>query len=405
MLPATLQFLIAMIACAINERMQRKLDYTQEEVRVLKEIVAALTGNGRISFTADQRRRLAVAGKALSPEERKKCCQIVKPGTILGWFRQMAARKYDSSESKVGRPRKKKDIRKLVVEMALANLGWGYTKIRDALRTGLKIEIGRTTVANILAAEGIEPAPEREKKRTWKRFMKSHWDTLCACDFFSVEALGITARFATWCSSSSRSRAAPSRSLGLLSTRRRVDEAGGSQFDRSCGWISARSKVPDPRSGPAVLEGIHRRSQSWGSEERENPSAEPQLQSVRGALREDHQVHIDTSGWPTCGEIDIMENIGKEPSTNNGSLHMPAAGDIQRRRSHGHVHPARKCEARRRFPHLRHRVERSGDQVLRRRQSLRDADALDRNRPHVEIRPSVLHTAQRRCRRPVAGRA
>ena len=60
MLPATLQFLITKIACAINERMQRKLDYTQEEVRVLKEIVAALTGNGRLSFTADQRRRLAV---------------------------------------------------------------------------------------------------------------------------------------------------------------------------------------------------------------------------------------------------------------------------------------------------------------------------------------------------------
>ena len=90
MLPATLQFLIAMIACAINERMQRKLDYTQEEVRVLKEILVALTGNGRISFTADQRRRLAVAGKALSPEERKKCCQIVKPGTILGWLRQLS---------------------------------------------------------------------------------------------------------------------------------------------------------------------------------------------------------------------------------------------------------------------------------------------------------------------------
>jgi hypothetical protein len=33
MLPATLQFVIGMIVCAINERMQRKLDYTQEEVR------------------------------------------------------------------------------------------------------------------------------------------------------------------------------------------------------------------------------------------------------------------------------------------------------------------------------------------------------------------------------------
>jgi CRISPR/Cas system type I-B associated protein Csh2 (Cas7 group RAMP superfamily) len=54
MLPETLQFLITMIACAINERMQRKLDYTQEEVRVLKEIVAVLTDNGRLSFTADQ---------------------------------------------------------------------------------------------------------------------------------------------------------------------------------------------------------------------------------------------------------------------------------------------------------------------------------------------------------------
>ena len=38
-----------MIACAINERMQRKLDYTQKDVRVLKELLAALTGNGRIS--------------------------------------------------------------------------------------------------------------------------------------------------------------------------------------------------------------------------------------------------------------------------------------------------------------------------------------------------------------------
>jgi hypothetical protein len=50
MLPATLQFLIAMIACVINAPMQRKLDYTQEEVRVLKELRAALTGNGRMSL-------------------------------------------------------------------------------------------------------------------------------------------------------------------------------------------------------------------------------------------------------------------------------------------------------------------------------------------------------------------
>jgi hypothetical protein len=80
-------------------------------------------------------------------------------------------------------------IRKLVLELARDNQGWGYTRIRDALR-GLTIEIGRTTVANILAEAGIEPAPERNRKRTWTQFLKSHWKTLYACDFFSVETLG-----------------------------------------------------------------------------------------------------------------------------------------------------------------------------------------------------------------------
>ena len=35
---------------------------------------------------------------------------------------------------------------------------------------------------------------------------------------------------------------------------------------------------------------------------------------------------INTVNWPSCGEIDVMENIGKEPSINHGSLHMPATG-------------------------------------------------------------------------------
>ncbi len=33
---------------------------------------------------------------------------------------------------------------------------------------------------------------------------------------------------------------------------------------------------------------------------------------------------IPRVGWPMCGEIDIMENISKEPSTIHGSLHGPS---------------------------------------------------------------------------------
>jgi len=32
---------------------------------------------------------------------------------------------------------------------------------------------------------------------------------------------------------------------------------------------------------------------------------------------------IGSAGWPTCGEIDIMENRGREPSINYGTLHGP----------------------------------------------------------------------------------
>jgi hypothetical protein len=99
--------------------MQRKLDYTQDEVRTLKELLRTATGTARLSFTADQRRRLALTGKELTPEERRKYCQLVKPATILAWFRELGARIYDRSAArKLGRPRTAHDVRKLVIEMA-----------------------------------------------------------------------------------------------------------------------------------------------------------------------------------------------------------------------------------------------------------------------------------------------
>jgi beta-glucanase (GH16 family) len=33
--------------------------------------------------------------------------------------------------------------------------------------------------------------------------------------------------------------------------------------------------------------------------------------------------NIGQVGWPTCGEIDIMENIGKEPAIVHGTIHGP----------------------------------------------------------------------------------
>jgi beta-glucanase (GH16 family) len=35
--------------------------------------------------------------------------------------------------------------------------------------------------------------------------------------------------------------------------------------------------------------------------------------------------NIRSAGWPKCGEIDIMEHVGKEPGINHGSLHAPSS--------------------------------------------------------------------------------
>jgi len=41
--------------------------------------------------------------------------------------------------------------------------------------------------AKILERHGIEPAPERSRKTTWKEFLSRHWELIVAADFFSVE--------------------------------------------------------------------------------------------------------------------------------------------------------------------------------------------------------------------------
>jgi len=70
--------------------------------------------------------------------------------------------------------------------MAEENRSWGYRRIQGALANVGHV-VARTTIADILKRHGIEPAPERSRKTTWKEFLKRHWDQIVATDFFTVE--------------------------------------------------------------------------------------------------------------------------------------------------------------------------------------------------------------------------
>ena len=86
-----LQVLLASVAGWMNRRQGEVLEYLIEENRVLKE---QLKGR-RLRLTDDQRRRLAVKGKALGVEVLRATVGIVTPDTLLRWFnlwRQYAPR-------------------------------------------------------------------------------------------------------------------------------------------------------------------------------------------------------------------------------------------------------------------------------------------------------------------------
>src|ERR1051326_395103 len=64
---------------------------------------------------------------------------------------------------------------------------WGYRRIQGAL-ADLGHEVARSTVASILKEHGLEPAPERSRKTTWKEFLSQHPGVIAAADFFTIEA-------------------------------------------------------------------------------------------------------------------------------------------------------------------------------------------------------------------------
>ena len=112
---------------------------------------------------------------------------IVTPATLLAWHRKLIAQKCDGTAHRApGRPRTAGEIESLVVRMAEENRDWGYRRIQGAL-SNLGHQLARSTIAQILERHGIEPAPERIRKTTWKEFLSQHWELIVATAFFTVE--------------------------------------------------------------------------------------------------------------------------------------------------------------------------------------------------------------------------
>jgi len=178
------QFYVVYLAGWLNREQQEIIDFYRLQVEALLE----LQGKKRILLTDDQRRLLAVKGKALGRKARRELTTIVTPDTILRWHRKLVAQKWDHSDKRrsVGRPRIRQFIVDSILKFAKENPSWGYDRIQGAL-ANVGYSISDTTVANVLEQHGIEPSDDRKRQTTWKTFIKSHWDVLAAIGFTTVE--------------------------------------------------------------------------------------------------------------------------------------------------------------------------------------------------------------------------
>ena len=153
-----MQFLMLIFAGWVNRHQQHVIEYLQEENRVLREQL----GGKRLRYTDHQRRRLAVKAKKVARKGLFQIGTLITPDTLLRWHRQLIARKYDGSKSRLpGRPRTAINVQDLILMMAQENPRWGYTRIRGAL-FNLGHEVGRNASKRILLENGFDPVQKKK---------------------------------------------------------------------------------------------------------------------------------------------------------------------------------------------------------------------------------------------------
>jgi hypothetical protein len=176
------------MAYCIDKELYKAIDYLREQVRVLVEHQEKQ--NKRIILTYSQRMRVAAKAKRLSRKMLEQCTVLFTPDTIMRWYRKLIAEKYDGSQNRTysGRPPIPREVVDLVIRLKQENPRWGFKKIRDQV-VYLGYNICKSSVKNILIEHGYDPEPDLTVRSTWHEFIKSHWDVLAACDFFTIELL------------------------------------------------------------------------------------------------------------------------------------------------------------------------------------------------------------------------
>ena len=105
------KIVLAALSEFVRKEQEKVIEYLQLENQILREKI----GGRRVLLSDDQRRLLAVKGKALGRQQLKKIATVAHADTILRWHRELVEfNTFTKPNQKVGRPATDKEIVDLV---------------------------------------------------------------------------------------------------------------------------------------------------------------------------------------------------------------------------------------------------------------------------------------------------
>ncbi|MFT5522833.1 MAG: hypothetical protein ACI9HK_000777 [Pirellulaceae bacterium] len=115
------QIVFAVLSEFIRKEQEKVIEYLQLENQILLEKIASK----RVLLNDDQRRLLAVKGKALGRKQLAKIATIAQADTILRWHRELIVpRGNPNSSHNIGRPPTDQEIGKRPTEPLLTCVLW-----------------------------------------------------------------------------------------------------------------------------------------------------------------------------------------------------------------------------------------------------------------------------------------
>jgi putative transposase len=164
-------------------------DAKDVEIAVLRHQLLVLRRQvARPRYGPPDRMILAALAKLL-PRDRWPIF-LVTPSTLLRWHRELIRRRWTYPVT--GRRHRALDpaVVDLVLRLARENRSWGYLRIVGECRK-LGVQVSATSVRSILRRHHLRPAPRRGAP-TWTQFLRTQTAGTLACDFLTVETIGLT---------------------------------------------------------------------------------------------------------------------------------------------------------------------------------------------------------------------